>query len=371
MPEPKTAVDAGSAPISGNPTHVPSTKPVGSQRTEVPHRTRTWPSPISAIQANAGSAAEGSNENLMASDTVPNDTHGLDSGLVAAPYAVFRSLPDPWRGWLSLRSTRRWLRATRFAARHNRRVAADVLGFNFHPMRPEPNMSIAHVMRRLGVRIQFGPAETGVNLAWDTGTWFSPKAARQLPASAINARCLDISKTTVDRIWSEVAGYTIAVDPLTTVGPLVEKPDENGRRGGRVVQGPLNSRKAGTVYQRLVDTRVGDRVLQIRPVILCGEIVLVYEKWREFPYWFQAAELTVPKTVRDFFSEEQQAQLLRFADAIGLDYGELDVVRDEATRLIYVVDANRTPMRPKGLPDESEDAAFGPQAEAFRALLSR
>lgn len=302
---------------------------------------------------------------------MPNDRRALDSVVVAVPFDVLRSLPDPLRGWVSLRTARRWLRATRFAARHNRSVEADAPAFNFYPMRPEPNTSIAHIMRRLGVRIHFGTAEAGLNIAWNTGTWFSPNAARQPPRSSLNARCLDISKTTVDRIWSEVAGYTISVDPLTTAGPLVSKPDENGKRGGRVVHGPLKSRKPGTVYQRLVDTRIGDHVLQIRPVILCGEVVLVYEKWREFPHWFKGGELTLPRQVADFFSNEQEDQLLRFADAIGLEYGELDVVRDGETGLIYVVDANRTPMRPKGLPVELEDAAFGPQADKFRALISR
>ncbi len=44
-------------------------------------------------------------------------------------------------------------------------------------------------------------------------------------------------------------------------------------------------------------------------------------------------------------------------------------MRDAGDGRIYVVDANRTPVRPKGLPVESEDAAFGPQAEAFAALI--
>ena len=118
-----------------------------------------------------------------------------------------------------------------------------------------------------------------------------------------------------------------------------------------------------------IDTRVGDRVLQIRPVILSDRIVLVYEKWRPHPQWFKGPELTIPKTIADFFTDEEAEQLLRFAAAIGLDYGELDVVRDAGDGRIYVVDANRTPVRPKGLPVESEDAAFGPQAEAFGALI--
>ena len=241
--------------------------------------------------------------------------------------------------------------------------------FSFYPMRPEPNASISYVMRRLGARVSFEPSDDALNVAWDTGTWFSKTAADRLRAETLNGACLDISKTTVDRAWSDVAGYSIAVDPLTTSGPIVVKPDENGRRGGRVVEGPLSAREPGTVYQRLVDTRVGDRVLQIRPVILSGRIVLVYEKWRPHPQWFKGPELTIPKTIADFFTDEEAKQLLRFAASIGLDYGELDVVRDAGDGRIYVVDANRTPVRPKGLPVESEDAAFGPQAEAFGALI--
>ena len=54
---------------------------------------------------------------------------------------------------------------------------------------------------------------------------------------------------------------------------------------------------------------------------------------------------------------------------IGLDYGELDVLRDDASGLVYVVDANRTPIRPRGLARADEDAAFGPLAEGLRELL--
>jgi hypothetical protein len=291
-------------------------------------------------------------------DTVADDT-GVS----------FQQVPDPWRGWIGLRRLRRWVRATRFAARQNRAVGSDAPVFTFYPMRPEPNASISYVIRRLGARIAFEPSDSALNIAWDTGTWFSTAAAGRLLDNTLNGACLDISKSVVDRAWSEVAGYSIAVDPLSTSGPMVVKPDENGRRGGRVVDGPLSTLAPRTVYQRLVDTRVGDRVLQIRPVILSGRIVLVYEKWRPYPQWFKGPELTIPKTVADFFTTDEVDRLVRFAAAIGLDYGELDVVRDGRDGRIYVVDANRTPVRPKGLPVESEDAAFGPQAHAFAALI--
>ena len=238
-------------------------------------------------------------------------------------------------------------------------------------MRPEPHSSMGYIVRRLGARIGFEPTPGALNLAWDTGTWFDRDARRRLLEGTINGNCLDISKTKVDRLWAQVAGYTIAVDPLSHEGQFVIKPDENGKRGGRVVTGPIASVEKGLVYQRLVDTRVGDRVLQIRPVILDGQIVLVYEKRRTIPDYFKGPELTIPKAVGDFFSDEEADQLLRFSAAIGLDYGELDVARDAADGRIYVVDANRTPVRPKCLPDASVDAAFGPQAGAFAALMNR
>jgi hypothetical protein len=63
--------------------------------------------------------------------------------------------------------------------------------------------------------------------------------------------------------------------------------------------------------------------------------------------------------------------LLRFCAAIALDYGELDVLRDNDSGRIYVVDANRTPIRPRGLAAADEDAAFGPLAAALQARLGR
>lgn len=69
------------------------------------------------------------------------------------------------------------------------------------------------------------------------------------------------------------------------------------------------------------------------------------------------------------FADAEQGALLEFCARIGLDYGELDVLRDNDSGTIYVVDANRTPIRPRGLTKADEDAAFGPLAEALRARL--
>jgi glutathione synthase/RimK-type ligase-like ATP-grasp enzyme len=55
-------------------------------------------------------------------------------------------------------------------------------------------------------------------------------------------------------------------------------------------------------------------------------------------------------------------RLLRFCAFIGLDYGELDVLRDKVDGRIYVVDVNSTP-------DGPPNHLSGPQSEIALARL--
>lgn len=173
---------------------------------------------------------------------------------------VFERIPDPYRGWIGGRRGRRWLRAVRFAREHNAHLPLDAPRVNFYPMRLEPTAALAHVLRRLGVRIAPFPGEADLTIAWHTGTWVSASDIERLPNGALNRFCSDISKLTVDQLWAEAAGYSIAVDAASWRGPLVIKPLANGVRGGRIVDGPLSSTRSGVVYERLVDSRDGGRI---------------------------------------------------------------------------------------------------------------
>lgn len=288
-----------------------------------------------------------------------------------APHELLAAIPDPWRRWLTLRRARRWASAVRFARRHNRHLPADAPAVSFYPMRIGPAAALAHVLARLDVRIAEFGSPVDLVIAWETGTWLPARVADRLPSLALNRRCTDISKTVVDRAWAEVSGHSISVDPLTWDGPLVVKPVANGVRGGRIVAGPLVARRPHVVYQRLVDCRVDGRVHTLRPIVFEGRMLVVYEKWRAATDWFSGPEEVALRQPDDVFSAPEQGWLLRFAEALGLDYGELDVVRDSATGLIYAVDANRTPIRPRGLERRDEDAAFGPLTAALASRIAR
>ena len=290
-------------------------------------------------------------------------TSGLDrSGLL-------NRIPEPWHARVTGRRFRRWRHASRAIVRHNARLPADAPVLNFYPMRPQPHAPVSVMLRRLGVRIGLEPRADQPTIAWDGDTWFSPRSARRLPPNAINGRCLDISKTVVGDAWKEVSGRSLAVDPRTTSGPIVTKPEDNGRHGGRVIEGPIERPRSGWVYQRLVDWREDSWVRQTRAVIIGGQIILAYEKWRQYPDRFFGTVLTLPRKPDKLYSLDEQEQILKFATHIGMDYGELDILRDPADGEIYVVDANRTPSRPHELPSDYTEEAFAPMTEAFRAFI--
>lgn len=283
---------------------------------------------------------------------------------------LYRRIPYDVRRTFQLDQARRWLLATGYARWHNRRVSGRAELVTFFPMRPEPSMQIVPVLLRLGVRIGFVPEPGSVSIAWDTGTWFSERAMGQLPAGAINGTCLDISKSRVDRAWADVAGYSISVDPLTADGPIVVKPEVNGLHGGRIETGPLKRRQRGVVYQRLIDSSDGDRIVSTRAMIIGPEIPLSYETIRPIPNWFAGPYTSTPRPPNELYSAEEQHLLLRLAAALGLDYGELDVLRDKESGRIYVVDANRTPVKQRLESRADRTSTYRGMAPALGRLLA-
>jgi glutathione synthase/RimK-type ligase-like ATP-grasp enzyme len=150
---------------------------------------------------------------------------------------------------------------------------------------------------------------------------------------------------------------------------MVVKSDENAKHDGRIISGPLRNRQPGVVYQRLVDNREGGHFAWLRPVILGGRIVLTYHKTNppDDRFSFDApphTRLADP----DAFSQEETDAILEFAARIGLDYGEMDVLRD-TDGAIYVVDVNKTPMWPGNMDEAERDHAVRRMAAAFSHLI--
>lgn len=204
--------------------------------------------------------------------------------------------------------------------------------------------SLWKVLARLGLRVVARPdRRVALAVHWSLAT-VSPAP---LVPGMVNGACRDISKRRLETAMHAALGYGLAADPRVAGAPLVAKSDENARHDGRVVRPPI-SPEPGVVYQRLIDTADPRGVLEELRVVVVGDALpVVYVKRRPASDRFGQG----PATARlagalDVMDADEAAGILRVCAHMGLEMGELDVLRDRADGRLYVVDANRTPWGP-------------------------
>lgn len=205
---------------------------------------------------------------------------------------------------------------------------------------------------------------------------FGVNTRRARNGRSINGAHRGNLKTTVQETWETVAGYALAVDPTVYEGPMVEKSDANATHDGRIVIGPVQTQREGYVYQRLLDNVVESddgvrEAVDLRTPLYGGRAPLVYVKRRPLADRFSntntSVELLEPAAL---FSEAELDLLARFARAMGLDYGEVDVLRDSVDGRIFVVDSTQGPSGPpNGLPASQAHEAVFRLAKAFDELV--
>lgn len=236
----------------------------------------------------------------------------------------------------------------------NRKLNNNSKKILFYPSLPSQVATIYQVCLFLGYSVS-NNIEGNYDAAfkWEDAT-FSPNDRQLLHLSSqdnnvINVGCEDISKSYTDKIFQSVFGYGAEVDPVTYTGSCIVKSNLNAKHDGKIISCPISKVESNVVYQKIIDTGVEDnKLLEFRVVVIKQSIPLVYlylkgsstEK-RFLGYKsFISVEVTDASKV---FSEDEIQKILLFCQKMGLDYCELDVLRDKADRRIYIVDANNTP----------------------------
>ncbi len=193
------------------------------------------------------------------------------------------------------------------------------------------------------------------------------------PANVINGQCDDISKVNVQHCFQKAFGYPLGVDPATYHGPILKKSNKNYTHDGEIIHGPVKPSELDQqyVYQKAIDNRTDDGYfLDLRVPVCGGKIPLVYKKYRSPENRFtdvSHAEIAEPDKM---FTPTELNQILTFVDLLNMDFGELDVLRDNNDERIYIVDANKTPYH-SSLSEELKKSAIGKLANAFEELVAK
>lgn len=308
----------------------------------------------------------------------------------AAPVSVPRGIV---LGDFELRGGRVFLRKTGNSARFDRRLLAEVatwVGFYlvvqaraalvrgqprlsiwFTPQVPHPRYMVRIAAIYAGICLAPSAAEADAAFFFDDATASVPPTAHH--ARTLNFGCGDISKSRVAAVFAAVFGYPLAVEPRTWHGPAVAKSEANGTHDGRIVTCPCLP-EPGRVYQRLIDTvRADGFAYDLRTHVVGGEVVAVWIKQRAIAGRFLPPNLSAKRVAPDtVFSAAERGRISAFARAMGADWCGMDILRDEPSGRIYVVDVNKTDAGPIiALPLAEKLASTAVLAAALRRLVAQ
>jgi hypothetical protein len=221
----------------------------------------------------------------------------------------------------------------------------------FHPDKPDYSQVLYKICNTLGCAMTSSiKSQPDLVVAFEDTTKRSYNAAlTEIGGNnyVVNQCCDDISKVKVEDVFRDVFGYGTFVDPETYVGPCVMKSNENAMHDGEVVECPITAQGSDVVYQKIINNIVEDEVLDIRVPIIRGAIPFVYLKYRGLRSRFSNMNSRVAMGSADSaFTSDEMAKIKQFAEKLGLDFGELDVLRDVDDGNIYIVDVNNTPCGP-------------------------
>lgn len=217
----------------------------------------------------------------------------------------------------------------------------------FYPEKPQKWHALYTVFPILGYKIASDTnAKADIVVAFADATFRKDDetlASLREKHKVVNIDCVDISKEKVERVFKEVFGYESNINPKTYSGRYIRKSNLNGKHDGRVFESHSEP-EDGYIYQKVVNNKESDGfVLDIRVFIVNGAIPFIVKRYRAVNDRFNNIKKAVLVNTEEIFNQDEINKILLFCKKFGMDYGELDVLRDRDDSRIYIVDANNTP----------------------------
>lgn len=227
----------------------------------------------------------------------------------------------------------------------------------FYPQYPGRKSVIYKVLRELKCNITNNPTKKHhLVVYWDNTTYRNANQTISKLAQeriVVNLKCTDISKSRVDKVFSEVFGYSSVVDPKLFKGKMVKKSEINASHDGIIVEGPIEPEE-GFIYQKLIDNTYDEKVVvDMRIPVIKGILPFAYLKFKPITTRFAHYRMDMMQNkkpelrpIKELLSNDEVERIVVFCNRIGLDYGEIDVLRDKGDKRIYIIDVNNTPNGP-------------------------
>lgn len=160
----------------------------------------------------------------------------------------------------------------------------------------------------------------------------------QIFPKTINGGCTDVSKSYVEEVFREVFGYGSFVGPDGD-DTVVQKTEIQAVKD--IKHRKTCTPKEGYVVQRFIDTRREGLFVDLRAAIFDGSIETVIVKRKPKLRRASGAHIDFVDP-RYLFTRVEIDKIVEFSRRFGLDCGEIDILRDKYSDLIYLIDVNPT-----------------------------
>jgi hypothetical protein len=202
----------------------------------------------------------------------------------------------------------------------------------------------------------------------------------------INKGCTNVKKDYVDEVFTKVFGYSSFIDPEKHRGCCVEKSSQQAIHNGRIVKCPMKPdlkeypSKHGVihkrVYQKMIDTRFEmDKIREFRVPIINHGIPIIFVKELGVNSMFHPHKENYYNVyvanVYEWFDCDEIGRMIDFSKEFSFEFGEIDVLRDNSTGLVYIVDVNNIPMGSLFSHLKDKKKAISLLASSFKKLLCK
>ena len=168
----------------------------------------------------------------------------------------------------------------------------------------------------------------------------------------INYFLIDTSKDFVAKSMESHFGYTFKIDPRSFNGYCIAKHNGNGTKSCFFLKCPIDADEVfhDHCYQKIINySSETDRstLYEVRVPIFKNIIPFTFFKTRNKGLRFTSKNRSmqiVPANAH--LSNEELESIIEYCRTIGLEYGELDILRCDDTKQIYIIDVNNTAWWP-------------------------
>ena len=171
-----------------------------------------------------------------------------------------------------------------------------------------------------------------------------------LKSIIINRDCNDISKKKVGEVFEKVFDYKLNLDPTKYIGNSVVKSNNNGTHDGKIISLPISHKliEENKVYTFLVNNIDNKNYAIDYRIPFYGEIAnFCYLKKSLKANRFELTNNLVHIVqTKKIFSTQELSKIDNFCKLMNLDIGEIDCIRDNNSKKIYLIDVNKTPTGP-------------------------